>query len=77
MKYEEILAYTNKEIDQAAWTREYYPFKSLQALRAVVSLHKPQEITLPNGDGGSNCVSCDGFAYPCRTIKAVELELKS
>ena len=75
VKYEELLAYINKEIDEAAWTKEYYPLKSLQALRSVMELHKPQEITLPNGDWGLNCVLCDGFAYPCDTIETVEREL--
>ena len=42
------------------------------ALRAVVELHKPQEITLPDGEWGSNCVQCDGWEYPCLTIQAIE-----
>lgn len=47
-----------------------------KALRAVVELHKPQEITLPNGDWGSNCAYCDiGFEYPCPTIEAIEKAL--
>ena len=48
----------------------------LNALRAVVELHKPQEITLPNGEWGTNCILCDGFDYPCPTIEAIEKELK-
>jgi hypothetical protein len=47
------------------------------ALRAVVELHKPQEITLPNGEWGANCGHCDiGFTYPCPTIQAIEKELE-
>ena len=46
------------------------------ALRAVVELHKPQEITLPNGEWGINCVHCDGWEYPCPTIQAIEKELE-
>ena len=46
------------------------------ALRAVVGLHKPQDITLPNGDWGTNCTQCDGWEYPCPTIQAIEKELK-
>jgi hypothetical protein len=43
---------------------------------AVVELHKPQEITLPNGEWGANCGHCDiGFTYPCPTIRAIEREL--
>jgi hypothetical protein len=48
----------------------------MQALRAVVELHKPQEITLPNGEWGTNCGHCDiGLTYPCLTIEAIEKEL--
>jgi hypothetical protein len=46
------------------------------ALRAVVRLHKPQEITLPNGEWGTNCILCDGFDYPCPTIRVIKKELK-
>ena len=45
------------------------------ALRTVVELHKPQKITLPNGEWGTNCILCDGFDYPCETIQAIEKEL--
>jgi hypothetical protein len=46
-------------------------------IRAVVKLHKPQEITLPNGEWGANCGHCDiGFTYPCPTIQAIEEELR-
>jgi len=75
MTHDELIAYINKEIDQAAWTKEYYPFKSLQALRAVVKLHRSQPITLPNGDWGMNCILCDGYYYPCYTVDAIEKEL--
>jgi len=47
------------------------------ALRAVVELHKPQEITLPDGEWGANCVKCDGWEYPCETIQAIEKALLS
>lgn len=46
------------------------------ALIKVVELHKPQEITLPNGEWGINCSHCDiGFTYPCPTIQAIEEKL--
>jgi len=45
------------------------------ALRAVVELHKPQDITLPNGDWGANCTECDGWEYPCPTTQTIEKEL--
>ena len=53
------------KIDNASWV----------ALRAVVELHKPQDITLPNGEWGTNCIICDGWQYPCGTIQAIEKEL--
>jgi len=52
-----------------------YKAPGYQALRAVVELHKPQEITLPNGEWGFNCAECDGYTYPCPTIHAIEKEL--
>ena len=56
-----------------------YSFKDsaepVKALRAVVELHKSQEITLPNGEWGRNCQHCDtGWIYPCPTIQAIERE---
>lgn len=74
MTHDGLLAYINKEIDQAAWTKEYYPFKSLQSLRAVVELHKPNECS-----HGVGCIECGGMecatGYPCATIQAIEKEL--
>jgi hypothetical protein len=49
--------------------------KGYNALRAVVELHKPQEITLPDGEWGANCIECDGYDYPCPTIQTIEKEL--
>lgn len=47
------------------------------ALRAVVELHQPQDITLPDGSWGENCSVCDnGWTYPCRTIQVIEKELR-
>lgn len=48
---------------------------SWAALSAVAKLHKPQEITLPNGEWGMNCVECDDWDYPCNTIKTINKEL--
>ena len=46
------------------------------ALRAVVELHQPQDITLPDGSWGENCCVCNnGWTYPCPTIQAIEKEL--
>ena len=45
-------------------------------IRAVVELHRPQKITLPNGEWGANCGHCDiGFTYPCPTIQTIDKEL--
>ncbi len=49
--------------------------KAVRALWAIVELHKPQEITLPNGEWGTNCPVCDGWEYPCPTIQAIEKAL--
>lgn len=44
------------------------------ALRAIVELHSPQEITLPDGSWGYGC-ECGSWPYPCQTIQAIEKEL--
>lgn len=76
MTHDELLAKINKYLNDIQsgqiWTTDTFT----KALRAVVELHKPQEITLPNGDWGSNCACCDiGFEYPCPTIQAIEKAL--
>jgi hypothetical protein len=47
------------------------------ALRAVVELHRPQEIKLLSGEvADTYCYECEGFFnYPCPTIQAIEKEL--
>lgn len=47
----------------------------MQALRGVVELHPPQEITLPNGSWAYGCKECHSWTYPCPTIKVIEEEL--
>ena len=82
MTHDELLAYMNKEINQAAWTTEYYPFKPLQALRAVVELHKPI-ISTAYPESLGICLTCtpsslnfyEATRYPCPTIQAIEKEL--
>ena len=44
----------------------------LNALRAVVELHKPIEI---DREGDYNCQECE-WAYPCPTIQAIEKEIE-
>ena len=48
---------------------------ALNALLRVVQMHKPQEIMLPNGEWGMNCILCDGFVYPCPTVFVIDSEL--
>lgn len=41
-------------------------------LLGIVKLHKPQEITLPNGHWGENCKHCNnGWTYPCLTVQVI------
>ena len=70
MTHDELLTKLNPVITVANITKQYH------ALRAVVKLHKAQDITLPNGEWGLNCIICDGWSYPCRTIQAIEEQLK-
>ena len=72
MKHSELLGDINSDhfINSRTIETPYH------ALRAVVKLHKPQDITLPNGDWGTNCIECDGLFYPCPTIEAIEKELQ-
>jgi hypothetical protein len=72
MKYGELLA----RIDDSDATNNGTGWKLLPipaALRAVVELHKPQKITLPDGSWGMNCDECDGWVYPCLTIQTIKL----
>jgi len=48
-----------------------------EAVRAVFKLHKPQEITLPDGSWGQNCEHCDGVVYPCKTIDVARKALQN
>ena len=72
MTYDELLEAVNSPTYRQSRTLEH-PYI---ALRAVVELHPPQDITLPNGEWGTNCIICDGWQYPCETIQAIEKELK-
>jgi hypothetical protein len=65
MRHDELL----KTVDFAGHTSASF------ALHAVIELHKQQDITLPNGEWGTNCIECDGLFYPCPTIEAIEKEL--
>ena len=72
MTHDELLKYINEKL---SWENNTEAGAAYSALRAVVELHKPQEITLPNGEWGTNCILCDGFDYPCPTIQVIEKEL--
>lgn len=50
--------------------------KQMKAIDAVVELHPPQEITLPNGSWAYGCKECHSWTYPCPTIQAIEKELQ-
>lgn len=49
-----------------------------KALRAVVKLHRPEEVRLLSGEvQDTYCFECEGLTnYPCPTIQAIEKELK-
>lgn len=69
---------THEELIMRLWEKRNSLCDNLDihfALSAVVELHKPQEITLPNGEWGTNCPVCDGWEYPCPTIQAIEKAL--
>ena len=72
MKHDQLIQATKSPTYMNSRTLEH-PYL---VIRAVLELHGPQEITLPDGSWGSNCVSCDGWQYPCATIKAISAELK-
>ena len=71
MTHDELLFILNSEQYMNSRTKETPYF----ALRAVVELHKPIEITLPSGIKAEDCISCDGHNYPCETVDAIEKEL--
>jgi hypothetical protein len=62
-------------------TFNLYPPGFAEALRAVVELHKPKDVShMPTG--WFICEECSKYldktfiAYPCPTIQAIEAELK-
>lgn len=73
MTHDELLAEIDRELRMSDYDTWH---QGARALRAVVELHQPQDITLPDGSWGENCSVCDnGWTYPCRTIQAIEKEL--
>ena len=47
-----------------------------RTLWLLIELHYSQEITLPNGEKGTNCNQCDGYSYPCATLKICETQFQ-
>ena len=66
MTHDELLT----KIDNFEPDDELDSVNSMNALRAVVELHKPEEY------GGPARCRVDGSHYPCSTIQAIEKELK-
>lgn len=78
MTHDELLA----DIDRKILLSEYtiYPV-FMQALRAVVELHKPETGWVDGVEVENHHCSCDTYneydmGYPCETIEAIEKELK-
>jgi hypothetical protein len=44
-------------------------------IETLLELHKSQDITLPDGSWGKNCVICDGLYYPCATVLVIQKEM--
>ena len=77
MTHDELLAKINAEL-ATNYADECGNFPiGLNALRAVVELHRPDEVDFP--DEWESCVECSGNGYvamyPCQTIKVIEKEL--
>jgi hypothetical protein len=75
MTHDELLADINKYYSDIESGLRWEPDCYIKALRAVVELHKPIEITLPSGIKAEDCLSCVGNNYPCETIQGIEKEL--
>jgi succinate dehydrogenase/fumarate reductase-like Fe-S protein len=67
MTHDELLAKITSNAD--AWAE---PSFNANALRAVVELHRPV------GENGnySKCIKCDAIYNKCKTIQAIEKELR-
>lgn len=78
MTHDELLEFVNKDINEGGFVSaigEWFPARSLFALRAVVELHKPQPTTIPTDPKCIECSGLDWVDYPCSTIQAIEKEL--
>jgi hypothetical protein len=74
MTHDELLEFVNKDINEGGFVSaigEWFPARSLFALRAVVELHRPEEQDHKQYEKCWNC----SLVYPCPTIQAIEKEL--
>jgi len=77
MTHDELLAEIDFAIDDSKYNYDFNCFDGshdfmLDALRAVVELHKPYTIK----NVGTICKECQiATLYPCPTIQAIEKEL--
>ena len=71
MTNDELIDEITEEIKEKSFTQGYWPIRYLQALRAVVELHKPNKIPdwVPTEE--ENICWC-AHIYPCPTIQAIE-----
>lgn len=67
---------TYEEIKEKLQNLYFIYNKPIVILLAILELHKPIDITLPNGEWGTGCKDCDNWDYPCLTVQAIEKELK-
>lgn len=71
MTHDELLAQPEKDFKLYSSNQKYGA-----AIRAVVELHKPQPTTIPTDPKCTECSGLDWADYPCKTIQAIEKELK-
>ena len=72
MTHDELLA----EIDSEQFRNSRTLATPYAALRAVVELHKPVDIEFPDVTFCEDCGESGFYVWPCRTIQAIEKELK-
>jgi hypothetical protein len=65
MTHDELLEEINKEIKDIAFTKFVNPLRYLQALRAVVELHKAIHKVHPNGEESTECSHCNNGCWGC------------
>jgi hypothetical protein len=78
MTHDELLKYINDYITLIELNDMPATAKVIKSLRAVVELHRPEEIRLLSGDiADTYCYECEGFSdWPCPTIQVIEKEIR-